>query len=252
VSLAPSTLRGSFQRGSNGLASGNAFVEAVCAGLAEVIERDAVTCALLRVGGDVARLPTVDLATVPNDRVRELVGRLAGAGVAPILLDCTCDSDVPTYMAVLVDDAPPAPGCYRGCGAHLDPDVAMTRALTEAIQSRAIHIAGSRDDLSALDHARLRRRQDRRLIAVARARVGPRAAPRLSSATESFEGDCHALVGALTAIGLEQVVVVDLTRPDFAIPVVRVLVPGLEGPIDADHYAPGRRGRAAMAEAERP
>ena len=56
--------RFSFQVGSNGLASGNVFLEAVCSGLAEVIERDAVTCTSLRLGGRVDLAPAVGLPDV--------------------------------------------------------------------------------------------------------------------------------------------------------------------------------------------
>ena len=37
-------------------------------------------------------------------------------------------------------------------------------------------------------------------------------------------------LAALRAAGISEVVAVDLTHDDFGIPVVRVIVPGLEGP----------------------
>ena len=42
-----------------------------------------------------------------------------------------------------------------------------------------------------------------------------------------------------------QVVVVDLTKPEFALPVVRVIVPGLE-PILVSDYVPGRRAQGVI------
>ena len=42
--------------------------------------------------------------------------------------------------------------------------------------------------------------------------------------------------------------VVDLTKPEFALPVVRVIVPGLE-PILGPGYIPGRRGEAHTGKA---
>jgi ribosomal protein S12 methylthiotransferase accessory factor len=51
--------------------------------------------------------------------------------------------------------------------------------------------------------------------------------------------------GRLQANGIDQVVVVDLTRPEVRIPVVRVVVPGLEAPHDDDDYVPGPRALAA-------
>jgi ribosomal protein S12 methylthiotransferase accessory factor len=245
----PAFRRYSFQVGSNGLASGNVWLEAVCAGLSEVIERDAVTCCNLRSGGDPRLLTRADLSTIPFDSVAELVERLRATGVVPLLFDCAVDTAVPTYVAYLVDRMLPATGTFRGYGAHLHPEVAMVRALTEAVQSRAVYIAGSRDDLMTLEHRRLRQRRDGGLSELAEAEGGADVSSTATAATDSFEGDCHALLRALDRIGLEHAIVVDLTWPELGVPVVRVIVPGLEGYRSFRHYAPGPRGRAAIAEA---
>jgi ribosomal protein S12 methylthiotransferase accessory factor len=52
--------------------------------------------------------------------------------------------------------------------------------------------------------------------------------------------------GALAARGLHEIVAVDLTKPALGIPVMRVVVPGLEGPAHAAGlgYVPGARARA--------
>ena len=59
------------------------------------------------------------------------------------------------------------------------------------------------------------------------------------------------MVGRLGRAGMEQVLVVDLTRPEFGIPVVRVVVPGLEGPDKGakSDYVPGTRARASAGAA---
>jgi ribosomal protein S12 methylthiotransferase accessory factor YcaO len=59
-------------------------------------------------------------------------------------------------------------------------------------------------------------------------------AAQASLATESFEGDIAVLLSALADVGVESAVVVNLTKPEIGIPVVKVLVPGLEGPFEAD------------------
>ena len=58
------------------------------------------------------------------------------------------------------------------------------------------------------------------------------------------------LLERLRAVGIEQVVAVDLTRPELAIPVVRVVVPGLEGAFEEDKgdYLPGPRALAILGE----
>jgi ribosomal protein S12 methylthiotransferase accessory factor YcaO len=43
------------------------------------------------------------------------------------------------------------------------------------------------------------------------------------------------------------VVAIDLSRSDFGVPVVRVVIPGLEGDIKHPNYVPGLRARRAAA-----
>jgi ribosomal protein S12 methylthiotransferase accessory factor len=66
---------------------------------------------------------------------------------------------------------------------------------------------------------------------------------RPSLATDSFEGDVRYVLGRLKAVGLDQVIVFDLTLPGFDVSVVRVVVPGLEGYV-IDYYSPGPRAVA--------
>lgn len=241
--------RFSFQVGSNGLASGNVFLEAVCSGLAEVIERDAVTCAKLRSGGHLELGTEVSLSTAGYDSVADLVDRFTRAKVSPLLFDCTADTAVPTYVAYLFDDLLPDTGVFRGYGTHLHPEVAAIRALTEAAQSRAVYIAGSRDDLMTLEHRRMRRTgADRAMSAARRADVAAPLPPSPAVAA-TFEEDCDLLIAAVRRAGLDHVIVVDLAPPDLPVSVVRVVVPGLEGYSSFIHYAPGPRGRAAQRDA---
>lgn len=233
-----------FAAGSNGLAGGNHMLEAVAAALYEVVERDAIACSRAADGGMSAR---VDLATVTDPLVRSLVDQFDDAGVSAYLFDCTVDTAVPTYMAVVADRVDASMGLYRGYGAHLDPAIAMIRALTEAAQARLLLIAGSRDDYFGRDQRMNRflgdnRRRDFDAVpAVADANRHP------SRATDSFGADIGIVVDSLRAAGLDSVIVLDLTHPDIGIPVARVVVPGLEGYV-FDFYRPGPR---ALAHRER-
>jgi ribosomal protein S12 methylthiotransferase accessory factor len=49
-----------------------------------------------------------------------------------------------------------------------------------------------------------------------------------SSDTDDFQKDIRNIIDALGKKGLDRVIVVDLTREEIGIPVVRVIVPGLE------------------------
>jgi ribosomal protein S12 methylthiotransferase accessory factor len=63
---------------------------------------------------------------------------------------------------------------------------------------------------------------------------------------ETFEADVEWELECLKSVGIRRVVMVDLTKPEFALPVVRIVVPGLEPDIDPG-YVPGRRGQRVLA-----
>lgn len=234
-----------FQLTSNGLASGNNLLEAVNAGLFEAIERDAITCWKVWRESSGEQPPVVDLETVEHPLVCDLLDRLKAADIATILLDCTIDTDVPVYQAILVDLGWRNVGVFKGYGAHLDPEVAMVRAITEAAQGRVVYIAGSRDDLFRYRDIHLRSdRNDyaaRMMLEVLTPSVDAR--ERRSEATPTFQGDTLRAIEKLQCAGLSSALVVDLSRPDFPINVVKVVVPGLEG-YTFENYQPGPRALA--------
>jgi ribosomal protein S12 methylthiotransferase accessory factor len=234
-----------FQMGSNGLASGNLLLEALCAGLLEVIERDAHSCHMVarhRLHHD---YPKVDTAAAPFPMVRELLDKLRSAHVGAVVYDMSVDTDVPVYNAVIYDRLHRHVGMYGGYGAHLDPEIALIRALTEAVQGRLIYIAGSRDDYFRHDLLRHRMHDGSGEVAAMEAQpaeVG--LGGRSSEATPTFEGDVSLLLQKLRRIGIRHVLVADLTHEELGIPVVRVIVPGLEGCALLQNYAPGPRATA--------
>lgn len=235
-------------RSSNALASGNHVLEAIVHALCEAIERDAES--LWRLDPE---LHQVDLGSVADPSCREVLERLTRAGVSAAAWDLTSDVGVPTYASAILE--PPDPsgmrsmGIHYGFGCHLAPEVALSRALTEAVQTRLSYVSGSRDDLFREDYQRNR---DPELVAgiweeIASTASTATLAARPSLATDTFEGDLAALLAAVRRVGIERVVVVDLTRPSLGLPVVKVIVPGLEGP---GGHVPGPRARRMMARAE--
>ncbi len=236
-----------FQPGSNGLAAGNCLTEAVCGALYELVERDAVACWEARTAG-AAPGPRVALGAIPFAVPAELVERFRRAGVEPLVFDCTSDLGVPVFAASLLDLRHRGAPLAGGYGCHLAPEVALTRALTEAAQSRVIDIAGSRDDMPSC----VLRRQRAYLDAVRAAALldlpeTPGAGAHPDAAAATFGGDIEILIGRLAGAGLDRVVAYDFTVPSLGIPVVRVVVPGLEGYPHSAAYRPGPRARAAAA-----
>lgn len=238
-----------FSASSNGLASGNHDLEARVHALCEVIERDAE--ALWRLGGAVAST-RVDLATVDGARCRALLDRFADADVDVAVWDATSDVGIPVFVAVIADST--ALSVRRvlhaeGSGAHPDKDVALERALTEAAQSRLTMIAGSRDDRSRADY-QSGRATDRMCTALSetwRAAQTPRSFAEIeSTCNPTLEEDLDLIVGRLDGCGVPEPLVVDLTRPDVGIPVVKVIVPTMEPDPDV-RARPGVRAMRACA-----
>ncbi len=251
----PARASNTFFLSSNGLASGNHLLEAVAHGLCEVIERDAVALWGLNTP-DESRGTQVALETVDDAGCLYVLERLRAAGVGVAAWDITSDVGVPTFAAAIFElEAGPGghrAGSYSGYGCHPSPAVALLRALTEAVQSRLTQISGSRDDILYKDYRHNGNEDDwAELVRNVKASASGRDfASRPSLSTDTFEGDVAALCAALERVGVRSAAVVDLTKEEVGIPVVKVVVPGLEGIHWAASYAPGGRAKAKAARAK--
>ena len=131
-----------FRSNTNGLASGNTIEEAILHGLLEVIERDSLSIA------EYTRNPGKEIVLTENDGLNYTLKRkleIAGINVKVWLLDS--DIDIPTVVTALDDTVLKDPALLvMGAGSHLTPEIAVTRALTEAAQSRVVQIHGARED----------------------------------------------------------------------------------------------------------
>jgi YcaO-like protein with predicted kinase domain len=242
---------------SNGLASGNHLLEALEHALGELIERDAIALHFLEGTAAFARCK-VDLASVEDPVCRKLLGLFREAETDIAVWDATAHCGVPTFCAAVIDAAD-RPGWRRmgaawGYGTHLSPLIALARALTEAAQSRLTLIAGSREDNPYGAYSTSASADQ-----IAHARQELFAPPpvltfgdRPSAAKDTFEGDVETLIRAVCDLGVEMAVVVDLTQPHINIPVVKVIVPGLEMQGHGRSIVPGRRARARMERSREP
>jgi YcaO-like protein with predicted kinase domain len=242
-------LDGYFPAGSNGLASGNHLTEAISAALCELVERDAV--ALWRASGVGARAQrAIDRRSIDDPDCRELLAKYERAGIEPRLWDVTTDIGIAAFVCDIRDPAPGEPGRLRrfhGAGCHPDRAIALSRALTEAAQARLTYIAGMRDDLLPVEY---QEPEGADILDALIDALAAETAPRQLRAVASFASDDLARDLAweferLRAAGIGRVVMVDLTRADLGVPVVRVVIPGLEGDIKHPHYVPGARARRA-------
>jgi YcaO-like protein with predicted kinase domain len=246
--LPPPSGSGCFVASSNGLASGNHPLEAISHGICEVVERDAASIWTRRPKEEQQRA-RIDPGTIDSDECREILALYERAGVAVAVWEMTSDVGIPTFMCMIAEPPgrrlSPVPSS-RGMGCHPSREIALSRALTEAAQSRLTIISGSRDDLSRKWYD-LETSPDIVRLDWSRMQVqGPlrsfRDAPTFEG--ETLDDDVEWELERLRAAGVDRVVTVDLTRPEFNLSVVRVVIPGLEGSALHPGYAPGARARA--------
>ncbi len=230
-----------FRTNTNGLASGNETEEAVFHGLSEVIERDA--WALVEASRNTGPI----IQNVGDGLAGELMDKFAKAEVAVYLKDITSDIGIPTCAAVSDDLKLRDPTLLTtGMGTHTNAGVAVLRALTEVAQSRLTQIHGAREDTKLADFRR---------------QLGYDRTKRLnkhwfdtscmkdfseikSYDSDDFLDDIKYMLERLADAGMERAIVVDLTRKEIGLPVVRVIVPGLEmAAVDPERA--GRRFRDA-------
>ena len=231
-----------FRSNTNGLAGGNELEEAIFHGLAEVIERDAWS------------LVEITRNTGPNVKIdggeiRNLIDKFLNAEVSVLIRDITSDIGVPTFAAVSDDIMLRDPALLTiGMGTHTNASVAIKRAITEVAQSRLTQIHGARNIGAATDMKKIMgyewvRKQNKHWFEIAKDEEFD-TVKSSSVDTDDFLEDIKHVMARLKAAGLERVIVVDLTREEIGVPVVRVVVPGLEMyGVDGDRI--GRRCRNA-------
>jgi len=247
---------GCFMPGSNGLASGSSPAEAVLHGLCELIERDALTL-FYGMSWQEQWHRRIDLESVPDPTNRGLLKAFARADIDVAVWEITSDVGVPAYLCSILEHSrdPFRPvGLARGSGAHVDASAALSRALTEAAQSRLTRIVGTRDDIQSVEFDRLRTEDKfeearRQLAAPARP---PRAFQPSQSPPprESLEEDIAWLRDLLAKAGMTEIVIVNLSRQGLPVAVFRTIVPGLEALSEVPGYRPGERAKALASRSD--
>lgn len=245
---------GCFHQSSNGLAGGNHLMEAISHAICELVERDASALWLFSSQAE-RRRRRLDLQTVDDPDCRGILQLYDRAAVAAAVWETTTDVGLPSFDCLIVDrdldPLRPLPASF-GAGCHPCREIALMRALTEAAQSRLTSISGSRDDMDRPSHERAHRPDNLRalhaLVIGEAGRSDFRNVP--SYNCDTFEEDVQLQLEHLRQAGLKEAVCVDLTRPEFEIPVVKIVIPGLEPPHRIAGYVPGPRALARAGEGD--
>jgi ribosomal protein S12 methylthiotransferase accessory factor len=217
-----------FQSNTNGLASGNKIEEAVFHGMMEVVERDAWSI----FESKRQQKPEISCENTDNEIIINILAMFKEAGINVKLIDLTADIKITTVAAVSDDTILKDPALLTlGVGTHLDPEIAVIRALTEVAQSRATQIHGTREDtvravfMRKAGYQRMKR-INRHWFGESKMSIELDEFKNVSG--RSFKEDIENSKKLMGKCGFEDILFVDLTRPEIDIPVVRVLIPGME------------------------
>ncbi len=227
---------------TNGNAAGNSLEEAILQGILELVERDAVSIWW----HNRLRMPGVDLESFNRPYFNRMLEYYRSLGRSLYVLDLTTDLGIPAFVAVSHRPGQEKQDIIAAFGAHVDAGIGIERALSELNQFLwAVHVPGG--DPSQ----RTFRTEDKHFIQwldTATMENQPYMAPdtgqevkRADRYPESCPPNIYdALTYCIQTVrgrGLEPLVL-DMTRPDIGLPVVKVVVPGLR------HFwkrlAPGR------------
>ncbi len=222
---------------SNGCAAGNTLEEAIVQGFLELVERDAYAVWWY----NRLQRAELDLGPLEDPYIRDLKSQLAESGRRVWVLDVTTDLGIPSFVTVAHWTENGEEFIDFGSGAHFDARIALLRAMTELNQFLAIGLMGARNErpsprAGAHDDVPPFRLQDNPyLTPSSAARVRPDFGPKFGGLGPGEQ------VGACVNLAKRQgldFLVLDQTRPDIEVPVVRVIVPGLRH--FYRRFAPGR------------
>ncbi|MBP2030140.1 ribosomal protein S12 methylthiotransferase accessory factor [Methanohalophilus levihalophilus] len=215
-----------FRSNTNGLAAGNVMEEALLHGILEVIERDALSMA------EFNRNPGKELQLSGEDGVNyELLSKFREAGVDVKLWVVTHDSPITTVVVATDDIELRDPALLvMGAGAHLDPAIAVRRALSEAAQSRVVQIHGAREDTAREEFVRQigydrMKRMNGFWYEDGYETITLKKLDDLSASTPAQ--NIETVLNHLRKI-TDRVIAVDLSRESIPVPVVRIIIPGFE------------------------
>jgi ribosomal protein S12 methylthiotransferase accessory factor len=223
---------------SNGNAAGTTLEDAILQGFFELVERDSIALWWY----NRVRRPAIDLDSFDDPYFTRWRQVYRDLGRETWVLDLTSDLDVPVAVAVSRESGGGAENILFGFGAHYDRRIAVSRALSEMNQFLPSLVRGGRE---GTDWHKVS--DPEQLDWWQRATVGnqpylcPLDGPPVTAGAPPADRDLlDAVLRAqrlIAAHGME-LLVLDQTRPDVGLPVVKVMVPGLRH--FWPRFAPGR------------
>ena len=227
---------------TNGCAAGNTLEEAILQGFMELVERDSVA---LWWYNRISR-PKVDLESFEEPYFQDLVNYYRSINREIWVLDITSDFNIPAFAAVSRRCEREVEDIILGFGAHFDAKLAVQRALTEVNQLLPPVLTANADgttqyassaEVPVINWWKTATLKNQPYL-VPSSQIPPKLYfdyPRINN--EDLLEDIKLCQQIVEQKGLEMLVL-DQTRPDIGLRVVKVIVPGMR------HFwkrlAPGR------------
>ena len=231
---------GDLMADSNGCAAGNTLEEAILQGFFELVERDAFAIWWY----NRLRVPAVDLASFDDPYLASATQYYSQYDREVWLLDVTSDLGIPSLVAVSRRVNAETEDIIYGAGTHSSPQIAALRAICELNQCLSwLPRAGKDQGRPTIDDPlALWWWKTARLESCPWLVPDPNTPTRLASnfaQNDSMDtrDDVEHYVKVIQTLDMD-FLVLDQTRPDIGMPVVRVIVPGLRH--FWARFAPGR------------
>jgi len=203
----------------NGPSAGNCVEEAISQGVCEVVERHVSSI----VSRERLRTPGIDLSTLSDPLLKEMLGKYRKAGIRLFASDFSLDMGIPSVGVLAYDPVtfPEKSEIVWTAGTTPDPQKALSRALTEVAQlagdfnSSSNYVASGLpkfQDLSEADFVIHREKE-----------VDISTLPDLSN--HNIRVEVENCISALARKDME-VMVIDVTHPRLKIPAFYTIIPG--------------------------
>ena len=211
-----------FNVSSNGLGAARTHEAALCHGLLELIERDAWFRWQSQSKQAIQR-SSINVQSI-DDANQHLLSGLLAQSLQINIWNATSALGVPTFHCALWDDSFGKNNrVHTGTGAHLSKQIALTQAITEAVQSRVALVSGSRDDIFPSYYLSRTKKVDRTV------KRGTQLYQHIPDCiiNDDILQQVDDIIRLLADNGYAEGYIIDHTKADIGIPVKQILIPML-------------------------
>ncbi len=227
---------------SNGSAAGNSIEEAILQGFLELIERDSVAIWWY----NMIQKSEVDLLSFQEPYYLQLIEYYKTLNRSLYVLDLTSDLQIPTFAAISHRLNDQKENILFGFGAHVNAHIALERSIVElnqllpiankpeTVKSKGEYLTKDKVFVDWLNNATMKNQP---YLVPQNDKLKKKASDYLQLCNNNIYETIQFCIEKVAAQGMETLIL-DLTRQDVGLPVVKVIVPGLR------HFwrrlAPGR------------